>query len=89
MPTSLIMWHPMAMYAMFIKLTKKNTGQMNKQMKLLSDYLDERLKTALGISEKKYREFEEGEYIVFAHDLDSKIAPAFLNLVDDVRVKKK
>lgn len=87
LPTSLIMWHPMAMYAMFIKLTEENTGHMNRQFKLLSEYLDKRLKTTLGISEKKYREFEKGEYIMFGVDLRNKVAPKFLKIVEDVRFK--
>ena len=88
MPTSLVMWHPMAVNASSLKLTIKTTGHLNKQMKLLSTYLDKRLKAALNISEKKYREFEEGEYIVFAYDLKTKIAPKFLSIVKDLRITK-
>lgn len=87
LPTSLIMWHPMAISVMMARLTEKSSGQLNKQFKLLSKYLDERLKKALQISEEKYREYEEGEYIMFGYDLNNKVAPKFLRLVSDIRTR--
>lgn len=84
-PTSLIMWHPMAISVAFARLTEINTDQMNQQLKLLSRYLDVRLRTTLGISEAKYRKYEKGEYIMFAADIKKRVAPDFLSIVEDVR----
>ena len=84
LPTSLIMWHPMAISVSFARLTEVNTDQMNQQLQLLSRYLDVRLRSALGISEAKYRKYEKGEYIMFAADIKRRVAPDFLSIVEDV-----
>ena len=85
LPTSLIMWHPMAISVAFARLTEVNTEQMNQQLQLMSRYLDLRLRSALGISESKYRKYEKGEYIMFAADIKKRVAPDFLSIVEDVR----
>ena len=88
LPTSLIMWHPIAINLMFARLTEKSAAQIKTQLTLLSKYLDTRLRSKLRISKETFQKYNEGEYIVFAHTLDKSIAPRFLTLVDDIRVKK-
>jgi ATP-dependent protease ClpP protease subunit len=85
LPTSLIMWHPMAINVAFARLTEVNTEQMNEQLRLLSRYLDVRLRDSLAISEAKYRKFEKGEYIMFGADIKKRVAPDFLSIIEDVR----
>ena len=88
MPTSLIMWHPIAINLMYARLTVKSTHQVKTQLVLLSKYLDTRLRLALGLKKAKFLEYHEGEYILFAETLEKKVAPKFLTLVSDIRTKK-
>lgn len=85
--TSLIMWHPIAINLMFVRLTEKSTEQFNVQLKLLSSHLDKELKKALGLSDDVFNNYHENEYIQFAVDLET-IAPKFLTIIDDIRPRK-
>lgn len=82
--TSLIMWHPTAIHLMFARITERSSEKLNKQLKLLSGFLDKRLQKALGVSNEVFRKYHENEYMQFAVDLE-KIAPNFLTLIDDIR----
>ena len=88
MPTSLIMWHPIAINLMYARLTVKSPHQVKTQLVLLSKYLDNRLRVSLGLKKDKFLEYHEGEYILFAETLEKKVAPRFLTLVSDIRTKK-
>ena len=88
LPTGLIMWHPVASSLVVTRLTEKTSQQIKTQLTLLSEYLDNRLRRSLGINKTKFEEYNEGQYIVFANDLNKKIAPRFLKIVKDIRTKK-
>lgn len=85
LPTSLLMWHP-AYVSGFIILTEDRARQYGDQLRLLTEYLEKRLKKALGLKESTYNRHYKGEYIMLAADL-KKLTPKFITLVSDIRRK--
>jgi len=83
--TSLLMWHPASISLMFARVTEKKAEQWRVQLRLITKYLEDKLKDRLQISEETYKNYHENEYIVPGATLKAEVAPRFFKLVDDVR----
>lgn len=85
LPTSLLMWHP-AYVSGYMKLDEDKAKRYGDQLKLLTRYLERRLRRALRLRRSVYRKHYKGEYIMLAADL-KRLTPKFLTVISDVRSK--
>ena len=83
LPTSLLMFHKIAMYSMFYKIEENKTSVDIKQLKLLGDLLDKKLEERLKISKAQFDEYMHNEYIQYASEF---VSPSFVTVVDDYKL---
>lgn len=82
--TSILMWHP-ASIGIMARVTEEDAHRLATQLKLLTHYLDEKLRLSLRLSKETYMFYYRGEYLILAYDLDRSISPKFLTLIEDVK----
>jgi len=86
MPTSLLMYHPVSMSMSRVRLTEETSKEIYKQLNIISNYLDKKLRRRLGISEELFNEYHRGEFIQYGFDFVDH-APGFSELIIDIRFK--
>jgi len=81
--TSLLLWHPAYRYVRGAAITEKVAERISKQIKLLTELYEKRLKKALALEDEIYYEYYYSEYFVTAWRLRM-LTPNFLSIVDNV-----
>lgn len=80
--TSLLLWHPAYRYVRGAAITEKVAERISKQIKLLTELYEMRLKKALALKDEVYYEYYYNEYFVTAWRLN-KLTPSFMQIIDN------
>ena len=62
--SSLIMWHPVSISFMMVRITPDDAKRLHEGMELLVGFLEKKLKARLGLSDEDYEYYHKNEHII-------------------------